>query len=49
METLTELRTRLRARADTLEVTERQKILRLLVHEISDGSRCRYREVDGAF
>ncbi len=37
VETLTELRTRLRARADTLEVTERQKILRLLVREILVG------------
>ncbi len=33
----TELRTRLRVRADTLEVTERQKILRLLVREILVG------------
>src|SRR5579864_1361985 len=37
VETLTELRTRLRSRADTLEVTERQKILRLLVREILVG------------
>jgi site-specific DNA recombinase len=37
-ETLEEFRTNLRARADILEVTERQRILRLLVKEILVGS-----------
>ena len=37
VETLTEFRTRLRARAETLDVLERQKILRLLVREILVG------------
>ena len=34
VETLADFRDRLRARVDTLEVTERQKILRLLVKEV---------------
>ena len=34
VETLTEFRTRLRARGSALEVAERQRIVRLLVHEI---------------
>jgi site-specific DNA recombinase len=37
-ETLTAFRTRLRGRADTLDVRERQQILRLLVKEIIIGS-----------
>ncbi len=37
VETLADFRARLRARADTLEVTERQKILRLLVKEVLVG------------
>ena len=34
VETLTEFRTRLRARGNVLEVTERQRVVRLLVQEI---------------
>jgi site-specific DNA recombinase len=37
VETLADFRDRLRARADTLEVTDRQKILRLLVKEVLVG------------
>jgi site-specific DNA recombinase len=37
VETLADFRTRLRARADTLDTTERQKILRLLVREVLVG------------
>jgi len=33
-ETLTDFRTKLRARADTLDITERQRIVRLLIKEI---------------
>lgn len=38
METLAELRTRLRDRANALELTEGQRIMRLLVQEILVGS-----------
>jgi site-specific DNA recombinase len=37
-ETLTEFGARLRARADTLDITERQKIVRLLIKEIRIGT-----------
>jgi site-specific DNA recombinase len=37
VETLAELRARLRARGNVLEVAERQRIVRLLVHEILVG------------
>jgi hypothetical protein len=37
VETLTEFRTRLRARGNVLEVTERQRVVRLLVQEILVG------------
>ena len=37
VETLADFRARLRARADTLDVTERQKVLRILVKEVLVG------------
>ena len=37
-ETLTEFRARLRARAETLDITEQQKIVRLLIKEIRIGA-----------
>jgi site-specific DNA recombinase len=37
-ETLTDFRTKLRARADTLDITEQQKIVRLLIKEIRIGA-----------
>src|SRR5206468_3901833 len=37
-ETLADFRTKLRARAETLDITERQKIVRLLIKEIRIGA-----------
>jgi hypothetical protein len=41
VETLAELRTRLRARANALAEVERQRVVRLLVHQILVGKECK--------